>query len=312
MEKQLLLVVGAPRSGTTWLHQMLGAHPATVSLKKELTVFTYMHLWARHYEAEKSHIDQGRWQQGAPLLYSEQEFYAGLRMIADHAYQRLLKMNPAATHILDKHPAYAQWLPLIKKIYPTAKVIHIIRDGREVAVSMMSAKKRIGFGAGDIVGASVDWVRHVRAAKKAGAEWGPKNYLEVQYEALRAEPTKSLAAVFSFSELPIHQADLDRISFDFDISRKQLSRGDTSLNELRNDPAAIWKSKLNVRERWLMDQIAGGLLQELGYARPEWWALSPIERVQMSIYPWLKRMHNLYSNGKRTWSAPVVPKLERP
>lgn len=37
--KQFLFIVGAPRSGTTWLFEMLSEHPSVVSLKKELTLF---------------------------------------------------------------------------------------------------------------------------------------------------------------------------------------------------------------------------------------------------------------------------------
>ncbi|MBK6409422.1 MAG: sulfotransferase [Flavobacteriales bacterium] len=63
-DKQFLFVVGAPRSGTTWLHHMLAEHPDVASMEPELTVFSYLHLWEQRFQREKTRQEQGLWRQG--------------------------------------------------------------------------------------------------------------------------------------------------------------------------------------------------------------------------------------------------------
>lgn len=308
--QQFLFIVGAPRSGTTWLHRMLAAHPQVAALETELTVFAYLNLWHNRYQQEKFHIDQGHWKQGAPLLYPEDEFYQGLRSMALDAYGRVLAKHPSATHILDKYPNYALHIPLIHQLFPHCKVIHIIRDGREVAVSMMSAKKRIGFGAGEIRGAARHWATNLRTARNEGQRLGNGHYMEIRYEDLMADPAGLLGKVLDFSGLPLPQAEVERIAQAHAITNKQVSRGDPSLNELRKKPGGIWQTRLNLEQRWTMDRMVGDLLHELGYGEPGWWALNGSERFRMRFHPMKQRILRSLGNLKHIWLTPVENRME--
>lgn len=305
-ETDLLFVVGAPRSGTTWLHRMLAAHPDTVALDAELTVFTYLYQAERRFLKEKHHIDAGDWDQGAPLLFSEAEFYNGLRTIANAAYGRLLERKPEATCILDKHPAYAMRLPLIDRIYPNCRVVHIIRDGREVAVSMMSARKRAGFGAGDVEGAARTWAEHVRGASADGNKLGPDRFLEVRYEELMERPEAALKAIFQFAGLPFSEAAIAKVASEYAIGTNQVSVGDTSLNALRSVPDAIWRNKLDLVQRWTMDRMVGDLLRELHYAESDWWAIRPGDKARMTIHPLLRKLRLTASKVREVWGSTIA------
>ncbi|MCO5273470.1 MAG: sulfotransferase [Flavobacteriales bacterium] len=301
MDLPLILVVGAPRSGTTWLHHMLATHPDVASQNEELTIFTYLGIAERRFLNEKHHLDAGHWRQGAPLLYTETEFYQGLRAIAGDVYGRLHAKKPEAKHLLDKHPDYARHLPLVQKLFPNAKVIHLIRDGREVVVSMMSAKKRLGFGAGEIQGATRHWATNLLAARQAEKLLGPGQYMEVRYEELKAETATGMKAVFNFCQLPVTDDFLLRITEEYDIRNKQVSRGDATLNPLRDKSGAIWQAKLSLEERWTMDRLAGHLLQDLRYAKPGWWALRPGDNLRMAFLSNLRRLKNTLGSAKHTW-----------
>src|SRR5260370_6078563 len=107
-EKQFLFILGSPRSGTTWLQVMLAEHPL-VCTTVELTLFTrYTAPLIKAWQTECIPIKEGRWHQGLPFLWSEEEFYHFLRLFLEKVYERVLKKKPQATHILDKHPEYAQ------------------------------------------------------------------------------------------------------------------------------------------------------------------------------------------------------------
>lgn len=309
-DKQFLFVIGSPRSGTTWLHRMLTEHPSVAGLEGELTVFSYLRQWELRYQKEKYYIDRGERRQGIPRIYDEEEFYQGLRSLAHQAYGRLLERKPQATHILDKHPGYALCMPLIDRLVPQTRFVHVIRDGREVAVSMMSAQKRAGFGAGDIKGASRDWADHLRTARSEGRKLGPERYLEVRYEEMTADPGNALKKVLHFADLALPDAEVARIVQAYDIDKKQVSWGDSSLNKLRKTPGAIWQKKLSLEERWIMDRMVGDLLQELGYAEPHWWALKNGDKARMAVYPLFRRSMNTAGSALHTWRTPVVKRLE--
>ena len=308
-DKLFLFVVGAPRSGTTWLHRMLHEHPATVGLNAELTVFHYLNLWDRRFQFEKSHIDQGKWTQGAPLVYSEEDFFDGLRTIALDAYARLLRNKPQASHILDKHPGYALCLPLMDRLLPTCKVVHIIRDGREVAVSMMSAKRRIGFGEGAVHGATREWADHVRHARHAGQTLGKDRYLEVRYEELMQRPQDGLRTIFRFAGLNAAEDLVERIASAHRMEVNQVSRGNTEVNALRSTPDAIWKAKLTLEERWTMDRLAGDLLTELGYGSPGWWSIRRWDPVRLRLGLAKHRLLNTMGSAWHTWKRPLPQRL---
>jgi len=309
-DKQFLFVVGAPRSGTTWLHRMLAEHPCAAGLEGELTVFSYLQQWAVRYQREKYFIEHGNRRQGIPRIFDESEFYNGLRLLAFEAYGRLLERKPEATHILDKHPGYALCIPLIDRLVPRSRFIHIIRDGREVAVSMISAHKRAGFGAGTITGASRDWATYLRAAKAEGGKLGPERYLELRYEDLVARPVDMLQKVLRFAELNLTDAEVQGIVDAYNIDRKQVSWGDNSLNDLRKIPGAIWQNKLSLEQRWTMDRMVGDLLEELGYAQPGWWATGAGDRIRMAGYPVLKRIANILGSAKHIIAHPLIKKFD--
>ena len=120
---------------------MIGAHPL-VCTTVELTLFSkYTGPWIRAWELEADNTVRSRWNQGLPFLWSEDEFYDFLREFVGQVYERVLATNPKATHILDKHPGYSRYVVDINAILPNARFIQIIRDGRDVAMSMVSASK---------------------------------------------------------------------------------------------------------------------------------------------------------------------------
>lgn len=281
VSRQFVFIVGAPRSGTTWLHRMIAEHPQVAAVDPELTWFSrYLPPALGNFEREKQHMDNGDWQQGLPVLFTPEEMMQGLRELTGLVYERVLRTRPAATHIVDKHPNYANHMGTIARILPEARFIHIIRDGRDVAASMISAAQREHFGAGEARGAAEDWDRFTRSAMRYGREFGPQRYMEVRYEALMQDDGTLLGQLFRFMGLPIDletaRAIVERNAF----GKKTFSAADP---KRKANPGQTWKERLSVRERHRFDRVAGPLLRELGYAQPGWWADSPMDRLTMAL-----------------------------
>ena len=283
MQMLTLLEASAPAAEPedAWLHRMIAEHPLVASVDPELTWFSrYLPPALGNFEREKHHIDKGDWQQGLPILFTPDEFMQGLRELTGIVYERVLRTRPSATHIVDKHPNYANHMATIARMLPDAKFIHIIRDGRDVGASMVSAAKRQHFGAEEARGAAEDWSRFTSNARKSGKEFGAQRYMEVRYETLLKDDGTLLGSVFDFLGLAVEPAEAAAIVARNAFTKKAVSAADPAR---KADPNLTWRDRLSLRERYRFDRVAGPLLVELGYARTGWWAMGPLDRLSIAL-----------------------------
>ena len=311
LDKPFVFVIGAPRSGTSWLHQMLAEHPAVAAMEsEELTVFSrYLAPWALNFDLESRNMAEGKWRQGLPCLFSPAEFEAEMRRFLSEVYGRLQALNPHATHLVDKHPNYSNHIPLIDRLLPQSRFLHIIRDGREVAVSMMSVRKRVGHSPGEVRGAATEWHRCITNARKDGAALGASRYMEVRYEDLRKDTAGMLPGILHFCGLSADPSFVADVARSHDISVRQVSTGDASLNALRGEPGRIWQQKMGTAERYIFHRMAGELLQELGYARDDWWALNTMDHLRMLPYGVMVKAKRTADALRNIWSGPAETRL---
>jgi hypothetical protein len=286
LDKQFVFIVGSPRSGTTWLQIMLSAHPS-VCTSVELTLFNqYIASWINIWNKETDDIEQGRWHKGLPFLWSQEDFFDFLADFLEKAYKKVIVANPNATHILDKNPAYAFSMDVINNFLPHARFIHLLRDGRDVVVSMIAARRDLGFGPDNAQTAASWWKRHVVEARK-GKQYGDR-YLEVRYEDLLTGKPDVLKAIFDFCGLPVSYGEAEAI-FDAHTFEK-MKRGrvmpvdglNGRIEHYRKGKEGSWREELSPRQKLIVDETAGDLLLELGYANGNWWAES---RWQAIIVP---------------------------
>lgn len=302
--RRFVFIIGAPRSGTTWLSRMLGEHPGIAALPDELTLFSrYLAPAHESFQREKRHIDRGDWRQGLPLLYTEQEFDEGLKAIIRSVYQRVVSRKPEAALILDKHPAYTHHLPLMEHLIPGARYIHVLRDGRDTAISMLSARRRMGFGARTMEDAAKEWALSVQRARAHGRAVGADRYMELRYEQLLGDTSSGLATILRFCGLPEDPRWCESVAEQFRFDRRQVSGGDAALNALREQPGAIWRSRMSIRQRFVFDRVAGAWLVHAGYAAAGWWKGGISDRFLMSLYVLQRRIRIAAMAMRRAWSA---------
>lgn len=103
----------------------------------------------------------------------------------------------------DKTPGYCTRLKHIEAVLPEARFIHLVRDGRDVAVSLRQQWFSPGY---DITGQAQHWRDNVRAARKQGATC--RYYLEIAFEDLVRNPEAQLRRVCDFIELDFDPAML--------------------------------------------------------------------------------------------------------
>jgi hypothetical protein len=162
----------------------------------------------------------------------------------------------------DKTPNYVLQLPLLGSLFPEAHFVHIVRDGRDVALSVTGIPE---WGPKRVPGGARYWVQHVTAGREAGAALGPARYFEVRYEDLVAEPEHWLRAVCRFLELPFAPEMLTYFErFDEVIAPDLLPQYHQHLKEPPHQTSR-WRQEMTPDDRAAFEAHAGALLAAYGY-----------------------------------------------
>lgn len=266
LEKQFVFVVGAPRSGTTWLQNCLAAHPQVAGHNTELRHFAdYTKQLYYAWDKESGKIDNRTWRVGLPTLWSEEEFHEFILEFTKRVYVKVLEKKPDASHILDKFPGYSLHLDDILRVVPSALFVHVVRDGRDAIASLMSAKERIGFGFNEIIDASNYWKNCVSSSLNF-EETHPNQMKTVAYEELKSRNVEVLSEVLAFLNLSTDSRVIQQIAADNDREfRGAVSSPDPNFEELRKAGVKPWQTTLNDQQIHDMYKVIGPLLLQLGY-----------------------------------------------
>jgi Sulfotransferase family/Glycosyl transferase family 2 len=278
-------IVGVGRSGTTLLRLLLDAHPEIAvtpethwlqgALRKLLVDPTDTAGVRKEILSEPSWADMGiSVQELDTIIASHNNECPGdtLRKIYQHYGSR-----HGVVRVGDKTPLHNLAMHEIARILPEARFIHIIRDGRDVAVSY----RDLWFGPGhDIRAAAMLWVWRIRETRQQ-AQFLP-HYLEVRYEALVTDPEKVLREIALFIDLPYDPVQLtsylhaeERLDEFQDIVRNdrrvtaEKRKGIYKLTLTPPDPSRVgrWAALMDPADLATFERIAGDMLTDLGYTR---------------------------------------------
>lgn len=286
MATDLVFVVGAPRSGTTWVQHLLGAHPDVVT-PQELDLFhAYLSGWDdlwRSQLVESPDEWRRRRYKGLPAALTQDEFDDLLRDSARRVYAAVAALKPGARIVLDKVPNNGLHARLILRLFPEARFVHVIRDGRDVVASMIRASRGWGrfWAPRNAEVAAGQWLRLVNACREI-AGLTPA-YHEVRYEELAEGDTAALLGeLFAAIRVEADEELRGRIVAESALSRAGESGygGIVWGGEVRQRVAeprepdgfageggvGAWRRDLSRREVATVERVAGSVLAELGYA----------------------------------------------
>ena len=165
----------------------------------------------------------------------------------------------------DCTPEHLLYLKRIKQTIPGALIIHVLRDGRDVSLSLEKQGWIRPFRWHDEAGLAVaamywDWI--VRRGRSQGLKLGA-DYLEVQYENLVQDPAAALEQIGAFVA---QRLDYDRIQ---KVAIGSVTRPNTSFaSDLKGQefqPVARWKSGMSEEQQAVVQTLVGDTLEELGY-----------------------------------------------
>ncbi len=182
----------------------------------------------------------------------------------------------------DKTPQYVTEMPVLLELFPKAKVIHIYRDGRDVALSWVPLR----MGPRNLYAAARLWKRYVKTGRQVGATLPAQTYMEVRYETLLQQPRDTMQAVCAFIEEPFEEAVLQPGLLPREREHHQrLGWNPPSWSsEIVASNAARWKTRMSASDRALFEAVAGDLLEELGYETEGRRRISLPERAMWSLH----------------------------
>jgi hypothetical protein len=169
------------------------------------------------------------------------------------------------TRYADKTPLNTLMIEPLAETFPESRFVHIIRDGRDVALSLMDRR----FGQGHIVEAARYWRRRVTLGRAAGRSIGPGRYREVRYEGLLEDPERIVRELCEFIDLPFEPVMLRYYDREQVFGpRPGASRSPSEKFHLPPTKGLRdWRTQLSKRALVLFEVAAGELLDELGYER---------------------------------------------
>jgi hypothetical protein len=279
-----VFIVGCPRSGTTLTERLLNAHPQIAVTHETRWIpdcFTHRRGVTEEGLVEPRLVTTLLEHKRFPFLEITREELEQL-VVTDPPIpyatfvSRLLDLYGRARGkrlVGDKTPRYARCIGVLHELWPRARFIHVIRDGRDVYLSAKSwiseamLERYPTWREHPALSAGLWWTRNVRMARESAAMLDPALYHEVRYEALVADPARECAALCAFLDVPYEAAMLRFHERSHNLrpasarppgSRKRLpvTRG------LRD-----WRSELSEQEVRQFEATGGDLLDELGYER---------------------------------------------
>jgi Sulfotransferase family len=275
-----VFICGSARSGTTWTVDLFERHRKVHAICESwilcqthgVTAILAQQYWdvaAREAWAKRVDVPFGAVQL---LPYGDM-----VRDLADLVARWLVRgMAPEQRFLVAKEPLDVQAAAIM---FPNARFVHVIRDGRDVALSMRRASESwdptMGVGLPMEMRAEA-WRRQVESIRKHRGFLGER-YFEIRYEEMRADPVAATRTLFDFSEIPYDNLLLEEISATTQLS----SYGDASRDSgFRGGAANLdWRSLLTRREARSFDRVAGHLLTELGYEPAATRRPSPLARL---------------------------------
>ncbi|MEZ4330647.1 MAG: sulfotransferase [Myxococcota bacterium] len=211
LDRQLVFLIGAPRSGSTLLARMLGAHSAVVAPEEPHLITPIAHL-GYYASVQSAPYDPVITRQAARALVAnlpggERAYLAALRAYCDAIYRGLLSAGSGSPRLLlDKTPAYALSLDFLARLYPTARYVVLTRHPLAVwssyVDSFFDGDDRVAHAHNPLLERYVPAIaRFLRAASVT--------IHHVEYEALVRDPERHARALAAFLGIDFEPAMVD-------------------------------------------------------------------------------------------------------
>ncbi len=270
-----VFIVGCQKSGTSWMQALLDAHPQ-VCCRGEACFGTFLAGPVSQALGQYNQMQRA----GEINRFSNDD---AARVIA-HAVRLLQRRwldacpEPGAVRVIaEKTPEHAITLEVLSALFPSMRVIHIIRDGRDGVVSGWHHNLRDNAAAFRQRFPTMPayaryfvehhWIPYITRARAWGAA-NPARYHELRYERALEDPAGRARAIFEFlgvgtGDEAVERA-VERASFKSMSGGRSHGQTDNA-SHMRRGVAGGWRQELDEQSLLAFEDLGAGMLRELGY-----------------------------------------------
>ena len=262
-------IVGSARSGTTLLRLILNAHPDVAvppesrfivelySNNDEVDVDTFLTALSAHKRFQTWDI---------PIAVVRDEIdRTGMIAYSDAIRATYVAYARANGKTLwgDKTPRYVENLDLLARLFPEARFVHLIRDGRNVALSYAN----VPFGPKTVGQAAALWAKRVMAGRDACDRIGRDRYLEIRYEDLVEDAEGETKDICGFLDLTFDAGMMDYTERARGSVLPRASMYNPKVTEKPTKNVRSWEDSMPADQVEIFEAVAGDVLSLLGYER---------------------------------------------
>jgi len=271
-------IVGSERSGTTLLMAVLGQHSR---LAVPEVAWYYPRFRAYLHTYGDLNVPANFRTVVSEMIFGLKTPFFGLDVNPATVVDELIARTRAATFpeayaaILglyaekvgkprwgEKTPHNLFYVEEILADFPNARFVHLVRDGRDVAVDQL----RSAFGPRNVYAAALLWRRTHEVAARLRAKLPRAVWLDVRYEELAARPEAVVRQVLQFLHEPWEPGVLEFYRGDI-AQRRARTRDHRPLGQpVSTDHVGLYRSHLSLHDQGVFNHVAGAALREAGYA----------------------------------------------
>lgn len=262
-------IVGSARSGTTLLRLMLNAH-RDIAVPPESRFITELWQGQEMVDVEgllgrlAAHKRFEAWD--LPLEAVREELgkigSADYASVIEAAYKAYARVH-GKTSWGDKTPRYVESIPFIARLWPASRFIHLIRDGRNVALSYAD----VPFGPKNVAQAAQLWATRVGKGCTDGRALDRGRYIEIRYEDLVEDAAGEAKDLCEFLGIEFDPGMLDYTERARDAMLTRASQYNPHLTEKPVANTRSWAEEMPRTQIEIFEAVAGDVLKSLGYER---------------------------------------------
>lgn len=305
-----VFIGGCDRSGTTYLASLLGVHSACITTPESQFKTDALRMVESNGPLSEEVVNQITSHWRLKLWELDSKALAGLSRASYPdflrslvcAYQQCVGKQQAKVWI-DHTPNNLSYSHALLELFPEAKFVHIVRDGRAVAASVLP----LDWGPNTVDHAAKWWLERLSSCFATELGLSPARILRVRYEDVVSRPEEALQTLCKFLGLEFEPTMVQGGGFRV----PGYTRAQHHLVEGKPDPSRIdrWKKTLSSRDIELFEFRAADVLQHLGYPLVFGVRARRITRQEnlklntFNLVSWLKHRLNRFSRIRRTLKA---------
>jgi hypothetical protein len=286
-----MFIVGSPRSGTTFLASLMA--PTRFGAPVETHFITKYYKKLASY-GDLNHFDNFK-KLVSHILKERPVMQWGLKYDIPHMYDEIksnMSYGNLCSNIIlkrfnsmekehwgDKTPMYIDDIDIIIELFPNAKYIYIVRDGRDVALSLLQKD----WGPNNIYACAKYWSNSNRAEQRMDNMFKADNFLSLKYEDLLVDTQIKIEQIYQFLDEPYPTGDAAKLI----------------KTTLKNN-AFKWKTRLTERQNQVFEHVARKELVLHGYEVVN--ETTRLSAVQQSFYA----LHNKVLVGIQLFKLNVI------